>query len=332
MASFSSILSAAKASAKAPARETALSFKSSQQFGQAKITSNIQAASRRASEAAIGGVLGAATQIISGDTAGGLRTLGNLPGAVLDRAFPAKKRLGALNGNPYGPRVAGNPHYGLSARRDAVLNFNWYALLPQISNYELPWYYCEAASLSYRTIDTQQIIRRGHPVPVPAGYSVPPLRLTFMLDESSVVMNYLGDWQDAILGRYDGSPKTQGAWGRPADFMKNITVNVLSVNKDVVMSVVYRRAWPTNLDTMNLVSDSSGRLLAEVEFAVEDVTYEFKPARFVTASMSGAPTSGFVTGSVQSVLGAIGNRVSNAFGLSTSSSLLGRAASTVLGF
>ena len=335
MPSFSGMMSSLTAAAKQPVSQAGFDLKSALNFSKTNMKAQAQYAVGRAAHAGVAGVLGAATQAISGDPAGALKTLGSVPGSMFNKALGITDSK-ASGGTQFAAPGEGNALYGINARRDAVLNFNWFAVMPSIGGApSLPWYYCESASLSWRVIEIQSIYRRSHQEHLPKSYSVPNLRLGFMIDDSMNTMDYLMAWQDRILDPFNGKNSSQGNWGRPADFWKPIKINVLSVNKQTVMTVTYHEAWPINVETLNLVSSESGRLMAEVDFAVNDVSYEFQPAGNVAASNSGLyrTSTSSLNGSVNGLVSAVTKKALGfaTSGLSTISPSLARGVSKLLG-
>ena len=335
MPSFSGMLGSMTAAAKAPVKQAGFDLKSALAASKTNVKAQVQMGINRAASAGVSGVLGAATQAITGDPAGALKTLTSVPGSMFSKALGLSDRQ--IGGSTqFAPLVEGNPLAGINQRQDAVLNYNWFASFPTLNgSAPLPWYYCETASLSWRVVDTQQVYRRSHHETLPKGYSVPNLRLGFMLDDSSQAMEYLTGWQELILGPFDGNNRSQGNWGRPADFWKPIVINVLSVNKQTLMTVTYADAWPINIETMNLVSSESGRLIAEVDFAVNDVAYSFSPVTDANlrARFGGAQTTNFLNGSVEGLTSALSKKALGfaTSGLSTVSPSLARGFSQILG-
>lgn len=324
MPSLSELVGAAKSAAKQPVTQVGTDIRTAVQYGIAKGTYGVTTASRNVVQAGVSGVLGAATQAITGDVAGAAKTLQDLPSKMVNSVLGAKATK-LLSSTGAASLIEGNPYAGINARQDAVLNFNWYASFPAIDGIVLPWYYCERANLSWRNIETQQVYRRGHQETLPKSYSVAPLKLSFMVDDSCSAMTYLTTWQSKVLSLYEGSNSRQGMWGRPSDFWKKISIYVLSVNKQKVVEFIYYDAWPSNPDSWELVSDAQGRLFMEVEFPVNDVVHNFYSVS-PTSKLSTIGGAVSQVGTVNSVIQAAAQRVA---GTLTSGSSL---ASTVSKF
>lgn len=250
MASFADILGQAKQSALNPVR----SAKYQGQYGLASIKG-----------AAAGAVQRTAYNVVN-----------NAIGAVTGGLFGSNNPLLPV---PDGTKVAGrsgivhNPLDGINARGEALLNFNWFCSLPTIGGFSLPWYYVEAATPVFQQIETTQIYRNGRHESFPKSYSIPNLRLTFFLDATGLSMQYLRAWQSLILMNQVSHRDMEnlGRWGRPADYWQPISLYVSAVNKQEVLSFQYMNCWPLNIDSLQLVSNESGRLTAEVEFQVQDM-------------------------------------------------------------
>ena len=344
MSTLSGVMGSLTSSVKSPVSKVGREAKSMVSSVKAATMARVQGTVKQAVNNGVSSVMGGVTKAIeTGD-----------PSAVLNSVkglFGRSDTPAASSTSQYAGAGEGNPLYGLNARGGALLNFDWYATFPSLSssggassamlsnsnNNVLPWYYCETANLSWRSLETQQVYRRGHQEHLPKGYSIAPLRLGFMLDDTNAALNYLATWQNLILGPFDGSSSTQGLWGRPIDYQKTLSVHMLSVNRQKVLTMTYYGVWPTNLNELSLVSAEGGRLILEVEFSVNDVVYSFGTA----SSLGGKTGSGILTGaaskalsgSVSSVAGALTKKALGyaTSGLSTISPTLAKGASKLLG-
>lgn len=343
MTSLSNLMGSLTSAAKAPVAQTGMDAKSMVSSLGVNALARSQGAVSQAVSGGISQVMGGVTKAIeTGDTSAILNSVNG----VFGRSDTAQ----GANSSQYAGPGEGNPLYGINARGNAMLPFDWYATFPSLSgssgsssislsgtNNALPWYYCETANLSWRVIETQPVYRRGHQEHLPKGYSVAPLRMGFMLDDTNAALNYFATWQNLILGQFDGSSSSQGLWGRPADYQKTLSVNLLSVNRQKVLTLTYYGVWPTSLTEVQMVSAAGDRLILEVEFSVNDVVYSFGTA----SSLGGNTGSGILTkassgassGSVSSVAGALTKKALGyaSSGLSTVSPTLANGASSLLG-
>jgi hypothetical protein len=96
-------------------------------------------------------------------------------------------------------------------------------------------------------------------------------------------------------------------WGRPVDYWRDLSIHILSVNKQEVLTVTYLDAWPTNYDPLNVVSDSSGRHTLEVTFSVNDVHLEITPIASFKGSVVAAPSSGNFLGASERNVNPLGS-------------------------
>ncbi len=214
----------------------------------------------------------AAQAAASGDLTAARDILANTPSDLISG-------IGSGGGVDYGD-------YGnaINARSDAIQNWCWYCILPSLSNrtataafgmqpaVSLPWYYVEKANLPGRTFQLDSIARNGHKAHYAESYSVSDLSLEFFLDSSNKSYQYLKAWQGLILGNNDpSSVVNQGRWGLPADYKKNISLFVLSVDKKVLLNMKYINCWPVDPQALELTSGNAEAMHLSVSFAVEDV-------------------------------------------------------------
>jgi len=325
MASFSGLIAGAKNAATSPVLGARQSLTNNATYGMMNVQSQINGGINRASSSAVNGLRSAAMSALTGDFSGAQSKLLGIPNDMTKASFGSDPSFASLAQGQANP---GNPFQGINARQDALLNFNWFCMPPLLPGVTLPWYYVEAGTLPFRVIETQDVYRRGHFEKIPKTYSVSGLQLTFFLDNSMQTMMYLKRWQDLVL-RYGKAADyaNQGKWGRPhapgdMGFYRNIPVSILSVNRQEVMTITYYDAWPTNIDSLQVVSDASGRLMATVDFATNDVDIDVMSASsssgLQSAMQSKSPNGlmGFglnTLSKVGSALSSIPSKVSNFF-------------------
>jgi hypothetical protein len=218
---------------------------------------------------------------------------GDLNGAISNLANFATDSVSNIGSN--GGTSPGNYHAGIQARGDALQNWCWYCLLPNISNnnavslsggvfesilgassvkpsVSLPWYYVQSANLPQRNIATDSVSVNGHQSHFPESYSVPNLTLGFFLDNTNKVQEWLKAWQGQILVNADPTiPGNQGGWGLPANYKKTINIVVLDVKQSRMLDVRYINCWPTDPQALELGSGTAEGLVQSVSFQVEDV-------------------------------------------------------------
>lgn len=244
-------------------------------------------------------VVGAASQVMRGDISGAADTIlrgGKDVANTIGGAFginmsggeavltPSTSIAGAMSVFGAATSTAGgNALAGALARADPMLSFLWYAEFPPLFPKDmpaqyLPWYYAEEATVPFRTYNTVSIFREGRQRHYPGTYNVDNLRISFYMDTSNVALDYLFAWHDLILSptTIEDAATKSGLYGRPVDYKKNIIVYLLSPDKRTLAKLTYTECWPTNLDSLNLVSGSSERLVAHVNFSVGDVFVELQ--------------------------------------------------------
>lgn len=138
---------------------------------------------------------------------------------------------------------------------------------------ELPWYFIEEANLPFRTFGTRSIFREGRDRHYPDKYSIDNLTVSIYADTSNRALDYLQAWNSAILRPFSGKNSiTQGGhFGRPSEYKQVIRFYLMSVARQQVAMLEYTECWPVSMDTVSLGSDSSDRVIYNVNFSVGDV-------------------------------------------------------------
>lgn len=167
---------------------------------------------------------------------------------------------------PAGP-IGNNVLKGALARTDPILSFHWYAELPWLDSFTLPWYYVEEAVTPFARYDTRSIYREGKSKHYAGTYSVDNLRLNFFMDSTNKSVDYFMYWMSLIKG-------PGGEFRIPSRYKKPISIVIMDVTNSVVLRITYTGCWPTGIDALNLNSGSSDRLVGNVEFSVDDVMVE----------------------------------------------------------
>lgn len=278
--------------------------------------------------AGVSGVTGAAGALMRGDVGGAINQIAGTPSAImgkLSQAFggltggstlkgpslPFGNTMGTSDlvkptldnrqrGNGQGTTAAalsaGNSLAGALARTDPMLSFNWYAEMPVITPLgggaakDLPWYFVEEATVPFRTYDVRSVFREGRDKHYPSKYSVDSLRLAIYADTANVALNYLIAWNGAILlpTTVKTAAKQGGGWGTASGYKKTIKINLVNPAKKTLATLEYVEAWPQTVDSIQLESGSSTRVVLHVTFSVGDVF----PTLYEVASTS---TNTFMT-------------------------------------
>ena len=218
---------------------------------------------------------------------------GNINGAISNASNLLIDSVNGIGNN--GSAAPGNYHAGLMARGDALQNWCWYCLLPNVSNnnsvslsggvfesilgtsslkptVSLPWYYVQTANLPQRTINPDSVNINGHQVHYPESYSVQGLTLGLFMDNTNKVQEWLKAWQGQILVNKDPTiPGNQGGWGLPSNYKKTINIVVMDVKQSRMLDIRYINCWPSDPQPLDLTSGQAEGLVQQVTFQVEDV-------------------------------------------------------------
>jgi hypothetical protein len=224
-------------------------------------------------------ITNAAGQLFQGNVSGALSTLANAPGDVLNSL---SKSFGFSSGTtltgPGSAATLGNNLAGALARSDPLLSFQWYASMPAIapvggSTVQLPWYFVEEATPTFRSFEPISIFREGRQKHYAGKYSVDSLRLGIYADTAGIALTYLQAWNGAILS--PTTPATEaaqgGAYGKPNNYKQTIVIYLINPNNAQVATLTYVECWPQTIDSYTLDSGSSTRIINNVTFSVGDV-------------------------------------------------------------
>jgi len=267
----------------------------------------------------------AASQGAQGNVSGAVSTLLNGPQSALSS-------IGAQGGATMGDDFA-----GLQKRGDAVQNWCWYAVMPDVSNpnavsggtlqalgqsvgvgqpvVSLPWYYVQTANVPDREFQVESIKRNGHEVHFPSSYSVGSLTLGLFMDDRSVAEMYCKAWAAQVMGNQN--PKivsNQGQWGYPSAYKKDINIVVLSVRRNVLLNVKLMNCWLTQKSALELTSGEASAMVREVTFSVEDIDITVNNDKGLLDTLSNTAT-GYAASALGSVLGGAVNNAFTTLGL-----------------
>jgi len=224
---------------------------------------------------------------------------------------------GSSGGTSFGDDLS-----GINRRGDAVQNWCWYAVMPDVTNsnsvslgtspsplgtlqgglplVSCPWYYVQTANLPMRTISTDSFKRNGHDVHNAQSYSVGQLTLGLFMDSSSKAFEYIKAWQGLVLA--NANPKVvgnQGNWGYPADYKKDIYLVVLSVQRNVLLNVRLINCWPSEPQQLEFGSGDATGMVLSVNFACEDVDITVNSDKGLLDTLTNT-VSGFALSGLQS--------------------------------
>ncbi len=265
-----------------------------------KITTPITSGVSSVISKGVSGVSQAAGQLMTGDVTGASESLSNtVRGSMSSLAKVFGLNQGATLTSPGSSEiVAGNSLAGALARADPVLSFSWYALMPDITAINsaprgLPWYYVEEATPPFRTFETRSIFKNGKNKHYPSTYSVDTLRLAIYADVANVALDYLNAWNSAILApiKSVNADTRSGGYGRPQGFKRNIQIYLISADKQTVAVMEYVGCWPVSMEAYPLDSNSSGRIINQVTFSVDDVFLTYVKGKASIPEPAAAPAA-----------------------------------------
>jgi hypothetical protein len=178
----------------------------------------------------------------------------------------------------------GDAFGGMAARKDALQNWCWYCMPPAVSNssalaimsfapsVSLPWYYVVGADLPQRSFDVKTYARNGTQVSNPSGCKVDNLTLKLFADSSSKAIEWVSAWQSLVMeNRNPKTPANQGLWGLPANYKKDISFFLLSVDQKQLVEIIYSGCWPVSEEAYSLVSGTSEVLGLSLTLSVDNV-------------------------------------------------------------
>jgi hypothetical protein len=179
---------------------------------------------------------------------------------------------------------------------------------------QLPWYFVEEATMPFRQFASKAIFREGRDRNYPDKYSVDTLRLAVYADSSNTSLKYLQAWNNAVLTPFSAATAGQlaGGWGRPSDYKKPIYIYLLDVTKSVIAIVQYTECWPISVDTYQMGSNSSERLVNHVTFSVGDVFINVMDVNpDLTSAIASNLSSNALTNLIGSGVGNVGDLISS---------------------
>lgn len=275
----------------------------------------------------IDGILNAGADLLSGNPQAALDTLMQTPGNILNGIDKSVRGAGGLAGvaingvldslgiggsrsslDLRGPSEGfttessnggvneGNALAGALARTDPLMTFNWYCILPQITDtvygsVGLPWFYVEEAHVPFRQFQHRTIYREGRTRQYPSRYSVDTLTLGIYLDSGAQTWNYLKAWNAAIIDPFARRDAViaGGRFNAAYKYKKDIKIFLKDSRNFAVIQLLLSECWPQSIETFNLGSGSSERLYARVTFNVGDVFMDMNPAAVSSQSQGVLP-------------------------------------------
>lgn len=217
----------------------------------------------------VNGALGAINQIGRGDLDEAVNSITRIVPNIAEN-------VGSRDGVAFG-----NGFAGIHSRQDAVQDWNWYCVLPNVGGKQLPWYYVVSANTPQRKFNVETLARNGHKVHLPESYELSGnLSLKLFVDTSSRAADYAKAWSSAVLGYNDPAvPANQGVWGMPVDFKKTVSVVLMSPDRKDLITFKYLKCWPSDPSAFELGSGSGNPMELQLDLQVEDVEVTIRNAQ-----------------------------------------------------
>ena len=169
---------------------------------------------------------------------------------------------------------------GMNQRKDPLLAFCWFATMPSIGSYTLPWNYIEEFSAPVRGFESQTRYQEGIEKKFVSKQVISNLSIKCYDDSSGLTQAYLDAWRTLVVG-------SGGQYNYSVNYKKDISLFILDVTRTInVYTIVYAGCWPTTADAYNLSSAQTERLIASQEFSVDSVNLTVNtvsPVNFVSA-------------------------------------------------
>ena len=258
----------------------------------------------------------------------------------LERKYTSiiKNPLNLLSPTKFGP-FSQSVLTKMKGRGDPVLAMDWSIDLPIIAKKSLSFEYVERASLVFPRFETREVYQQGVMVKYPgATREIDDLVLTLYADINNTSFEYVNMWLNLVGKR--------GEYGRPSvhgtsyiGYKHPINIYIKDMYQEDLIKLTYIGCWPTGLNSVDLIGDSSDRITWEATFAVEDVEISGYNLQTITGSIMN-----LVSGTISSVMGAakdavasIGNAAFDAVkgpisnGLSSASNFIKDKASGIFG-
>jgi len=125
----------------------------------------------------------------------------------------------------------------------------------------------ESVTLTWLKVPTEPVFSGGKHVYFPGMAEVDGLAITFYETHDYQVSKWLENWQMLVYN------VDSGVYGVPAQFKKEITVNLFSkVSTKPIKIVTYNGCWPTDKGPYELnYQEETGRIVIQAQFAVDKV-------------------------------------------------------------
>jgi len=261
------------------------------------------------------------------------QAIGSAQSSVLGetKAYINSTIKGLLNGNGLlnpntTPGVGlGDSFAGMNARGDAVQNINWWCVLPTVGDVgfsggnpvDLPWYYVQTSNLPAMEVTMNPITRNGKQIYFPNYYSVPDLNLVLFMDDKNAALKWYQAWRNMVVSQGSSyNPNSQGKWGRPGDYKKNINFVLYSYSngmKNNLINIKYINCTPGQQTSFSELSSNNPEVMTlTVGLKVEDIEITVVNAPELTNALTSSGDVGVIgkiTSGIQSAATNVLNQI-----------------------
>ena len=192
----------------------------------------------------------------------------------------------------------------ITNRADPLLEIDWIPIMP----FSLPMEYVEEIQWSHPSFDTDAVFRNGKMVNVISGQSTPPISVRLYEDVNLTAQTWATNWYNLI---YD--PRT-GTYAYPATYKQPMAILFRNIERQEIGRVLFGGCVPTALPSINSGSDSSNRVQATVQLAVDTMIFEttgVKSAAHAQGAASGTVLDNLISGVSSSASSWLGGAVSS---------------------
>lgn len=147
---------------------------------------------------------------------------------------------------------------------DPALSTRWYVLVPGATSPTFA--VAESVNVTFRKIPSKSRYRTGKNANYADNSEIDGITIVFFETADFQVTKWLKKWREMVF-------HPDGTYGLPAQFKKDITVQLLGIDSmSPKMTVKYTGCWPTDQSPWALDYEAAdGRIKVEAQFAVDDM-------------------------------------------------------------
>lgn len=210
---------------------------------------------------------GASSNSALGGMLGGLTTISNV--------FSIREKFKDVK-NAYKNSMAGKSRIErIRSRRDPLLGFEWFAVMPEIQSaginikHEVLSFHVEDVTITEPTMQVRDFYRANKKYVLPGNMDTGSITVTFYEDNALNTKKYLEAWYDSIYDFFDMSYTVHPST------LRDFQICLVDAKDTIIGTLDVNMAFPLNIGNMNLTSGSSDRVTYPVEFAVNNLMWNF---------------------------------------------------------